>query len=108
MSTFELVDRVVNVRQVRQLSRELISRPNHLGQSWTILPLQTLQKGQTFFDFLESRRGRLDPIGVPTEKRRKVLELRFDAVAGLEVRPKPGFDRGQLRDPPPDLTEIRQ
>ena len=48
------------------------------------------------------------PVGVRAQKQREVLELRFDAVAGVEIRLELRIERRQLRHPPPDAAQPRQ
>src|SRR5207253_2201202 len=73
-----------------------------------VFALQTIEQRQPVLDLLETRRRRLDAVGVSPQEQRKVFELRLDAVARVEVGLELRVERRQIRDAPPDVSKSGQ
>ena len=76
-----------------------------LLQAWPVLPLQALEQRQAILDLLQPLGGRVDPVRIGAEKECEILELPFDALAGIDVWSELRIDRGELTHPLPHAAE---
>ena len=84
--TVKLRDAVVALLQILQLASKRVAPRYHLGERRAIFALQSIEKRQPLLDLLQPGRRGFDPVGVPAQEQREILELRLDAVARLDVR----------------------
>ena len=108
MLPLELDDALVVMLELGQLLAQRLALRDDVAKRRAILPLEPLQERQSVVDLLEPGRRGLDAVGIPPQKEREVLELRFDAVARLEIRLEFRIQRGELCHPAPDAAEVRQ
>ncbi len=74
----------------------------------TVLAFDPFEKSEPVLDFLQLCRRRLDPVRIPAEEPRQILELRLDAVARVEIGLKLRVHARELANPPPHAAERRQ
>ena len=102
---FERDDPLGALLEIGELGAKGVAAGDDLCERRTVLLLQAFKERQPVFHLLEPRRRRLDAVGVAAQVFRQVLELRLDAVAGVEIRLERGVERGKLTDPPPHAAE---
>src|SRR5262249_40272559 len=106
--TFELFEALIAARQIGELSTQSIAPRDHLRQRWPIFALQPLEQRQPLLHLLQALRRRIDSVGVLAEKASQIFELRFDAVARLEIGPELRIEGRQFRDSTPDVSQCRE
>ena len=91
-----------------QLASEAGGLFENLAEGSAVLALQTIEDRKTVFDFLKAGRRGVDALRVRPQEEREILELRFHAVAGIDIRTEAIIDAGELAELAPDRAEGRQ
>ncbi len=79
-----------------------------VGQRRPVLALDPLEQREALLHLLQPGRRCIDAIAIAPHEVREILELRLDAVAGVQVRLEPGIDGGELADAFPHGPESRK
>ena len=102
---FDLGERRLAAGQRLVFRRQPIAMRNRLLERPAVLALEPLDQRQAILDLLQSSGRRVDAVREIAQREGEVLELRLDAVAGVEVRREARIDGRQLADALPHVAE---